>query len=59
LVPTRSLSTGGDNSGVRTANGATTRAAASMSEGLTGRICDDDVVISVLYRVPGRAGKRG
>src|ERR1700686_103723 len=31
LVPTRSLRTGNDNSGVRTANGATTRAAASIS----------------------------
>src|SRR5712664_919310 len=31
LVPARSLSTGYDNNGVRTANGATTRAAASMS----------------------------
>jgi hypothetical protein len=44
------LSTGGDKSGVRTANGATTRAAASISEGLTGRTCDD-VVMLVLYRV--------
>ena len=31
LVPTRSLRTGNDNSGVRTAKGATTRAAASIS----------------------------
>src|ERR1700704_5985951 len=56
FVPTRSLRTGNDNSGVRTANGATTRAAASMSEGLTGRTCTgrtcDDVVMLVLYRVP-------
>jgi hypothetical protein len=35
LVPTRSLRTGNDNSGVRTANGATTRAAASISAAST------------------------
>src|SRR6266566_532879 len=56
LAPTRSLSTGGDKSGVRTANGATTRAAASISDGLMGRT-GDDIVICVLYRVQGRTGK--
>src|SRR5215218_10902073 len=35
LVPTRSLRTGNDRSGVRTAKGATTRAAASISEAAT------------------------
>src|SRR6478672_7557582 len=40
LVPARSLRTGGDNSGVRTANGAMTRAAVSISGELTGRVGD-------------------
>ena len=40
LVPTRSSSTGEDNSGVRTANRATTRAAASISDGVTGKVVD-------------------
>src|ERR1700694_4769950 len=51
LVPTRSLSTGDDISGVRTANGASTRAAASISTELTGRV-EDSSVIRDLYRVP-------
>src|ERR1700761_84953 len=37
FAPTRSERTGGDNSGVRTANGANTAAAASISAELTGR----------------------
>src|SRR5665647_2487706 len=40
LVPTRSSSAGEDNSGVRTANAASTRAAASISAELTGKACD-------------------
>src|SRR5580692_5712832 len=54
LAPTRSLRTGGDNSGVRTANAASTRAAASISAELTGRGKD---VMRDLYRVPHHAGK--
>src|SRR6202795_3900554 len=56
LVPTRSLRTGNDNSGVRTANGASTRAAASISAELTGR-ANEDCVIPDLYRVAYGAGK--
>src|SRR5664279_884231 len=37
-VPTRSLRAGEDSSGVRTANEASTRAAASISAGVTGRV---------------------
>src|SRR5690242_376619 len=37
LAPTRSLRTGGDNNGVRTAKGASTAAAASMSAEPTGK----------------------
>src|SRR5271169_2705740 len=44
LVPTRSLRMGKDNSGVRTANGATTRAAASISDAVTGRVEDGSVM---------------
>src|SRR5258708_36321178 len=44
LVPARSLRTGGDNSGVRTANGASTRAAASISTELTGRVENGSVL---------------
>ena len=68
LVPARSSSTGDDNSGVRTAKGAMTRAAASISAKLTGRDRDDSV-IRELYRVaqtdaarrlrPDQATKRG
>src|ERR1700732_145827 len=54
FVPTRSLRTGGDNSGVRTANGASTRAAASISAELTGK---GNIVMDSLYRVPRPAGK--
>jgi hypothetical protein len=50
-VPMRWSSAGDDISGVRTANGASTRAAASTSAELTGRVWDDSV-ISGLYRVP-------
>src|SRR5580693_789652 len=56
LAPTRSLRTGDDNSGVRTANGASTCAAASMSAGLTGSGKDDSDMRD-LYRVPRGAGK--
>src|SRR5258708_22578584 len=56
LVPARSLSAGEDNSGVRTANGASTRAAASISTELTGRV-EAGSVIRDLYRVAGQAGK--
>src|SRR6266404_9786130 len=56
LVPARSLRTGGDNSGVRTANGASTRAAASISTELTGRV-ENDSAIRELYRVAQHAGK--
>src|SRR4030081_1088026 len=51
LVPARSLRTGDDRSGVRTANGASTRAAASISVELTGRL-GIGFVIRDLYRVP-------
>src|SRR5882762_1834463 len=50
LVPARSLRTGNDSSGVRTANGATTLAAASMSAELTGSV-ENGPVIYDLYRV--------
>src|ERR1700737_4785874 len=56
LVPARWSSAGDDNSGVRTANGASTRAAASISAGLTGKV-GDSCVIRALYRVPGHRGK--
>src|SRR5258707_14955187 len=55
FVPARSSSAGEDNSGVRTANGAKTRAAASMSTELTGRV-DKGSITGDLYRVPQRAG---
>src|ERR1700675_4576622 len=54
LVPARSLRTGGDNSGVRTANGASTRAAASISAELTGK---GNIVMNILYPGPQRASK--
>jgi hypothetical protein len=38
LVPARSLRTADDNNGVHTANGSSTRAAASISAELTGKI---------------------
>src|SRR5258708_23495869 len=56
FVPARSSSAGEDNSGVRTANGAKTRAAASISTELTGRV-DKGSIIRDLYRVPQQAGK--
>src|ERR1700686_4976940 len=56
LVPARSLRTGGDNNGVRTANGASTRAAASISTELTGRV-ENGPVIRDLDGVPQYAGK--
>src|SRR6202049_151900 len=56
LVPARSSSAGDDNSGVRTANGASTRAAASISVELTGRI-EAGSIIRDLYRVRRDAGK--
>src|ERR1700730_3313266 len=56
LVPTRSLSTGGDSNGVRTAMGASTRAAASISVELTGRVAKGSVIPD-LYRVTRWAGK--
>src|SRR5271166_685663 len=49
LVPIRSLSTGADRSGVRTAKGATTAAAASTSAALTGR-AEGMWVIRTFYR---------
>src|SRR5580704_10840531 len=56
LVPTRSLSTGNDNSGVRTANGATTRAAASISAApMAG--CEVGSDMSALYSAGGPTGK--
>src|SRR6202790_4035706 len=55
-VPARSSRTGDDISGVRTANGASTRAAASISTELTGRV-EDGSVIRDLYRVAQHAGK--
>src|ERR1700730_17974801 len=55
-VPARSLSAGEDNSGVRTANGAKTRAAPSISTELTGR-ADKGSIAGDLYRVPRQAGK--
>src|SRR5438105_12437742 len=56
FVPVRSLRTGEESSGVRTANGASTRAAASISTELTGR-AEESSVIGDLYRLPGGAGK--
>src|SRR5437899_9873677 len=56
FVPARSLRTGEESSGVRTANGASTRAAASISTALTGR-AEESSVIGDLYRVPRGAGK--
>src|SRR3982750_3685715 len=56
FVPARSSSTGNDNSGVRTANGATTLAAASISAALTGMV-EGGSVINLLYRGAGSAGK--
>src|ERR1700730_15226073 len=44
LVPARAVRMANDNSGVRTANGATTRAAASISDGVTGRAEDFSVI---------------
>src|SRR5580698_2222596 len=49
-VPARWSSAGEDNSGVRTAKPAKTRAAASMSAELTGKIGEDSVIRD-LYRV--------
>src|SRR5260370_15800010 len=51
LVPARSLRTGGDNSGVRTANGASTRAAPSRSTHGTRR-GEKGSVIPRLYPLP-------
>src|SRR3954453_14066752 len=56
FVPARSSSTGKDNSGVRTANGATTWAAASISAALTGSV-EVGSVMKLLYRAAGVAGK--
>src|ERR1043165_4678869 len=56
LVPTRSLRTGKDNSGVRTAKGATTLAAASISAApMDGFWMGSG--IRDLYRGPQQAGK--
>src|SRR6185437_4436605 len=55
FAPRRSLSTGGDNSGVRTAYGAITFAAASISDEVTGRFCDWDM--AAFYRVDLCTGK--
>src|ERR1700730_11157318 len=56
LVPARSLRTGDDNNGVRTAKGASTRAAASISAALTGKIGERSAIRD-LYRGPQYAGK--
>src|SRR3954451_7547184 len=56
LVPTRSLRTGNDKSGVRTANGATTLAAASISATPMGGFWMDSAIRN-LYRARRRAGK--
>src|SRR3979409_2097177 len=56
LVPARSLRTGDDNNGVRTANGASTRAAASISAALTDKIGERSAIPD-LYRGPQYAGK--
>src|SRR4030081_1409687 len=58
LVPTRSLSAGDDNSGVRTAKGASTRAAASTSVDVTGK-GGDAFVMRTLYRGLQCMGKGG
>src|ERR1700710_1482748 len=55
LAPTRSSSAGDDSSGVRTANGASTRAAASMSTDATGK-AEREIVMRDLYREPQQAG---
>src|SRR3954451_15136791 len=55
-APTRSSSAGEDNKGVRTANGASTRGAASISAALTARV-EAGFVIRALYRVLQHAGK--
>src|SRR3981189_629083 len=55
LAPAGSLGAGEDNNGVRTANGASTRAAASISTELTGR-GDKGSITRDLYRVPQQAG---
>src|ERR1700674_2438234 len=51
-VPARSLRTGADNSGVRTAYGASTRAAASISAGLTGKIGERSAIAPLVSRTP-------
>src|ERR1700704_4480413 len=56
LVPARSLRTGEDNNGVRIAKGASTRAAASISAALTGKIGERSAIPD-LYRGPQYAGK--
>src|ERR1700745_977327 len=56
LFPIRSLSTGADRRGVRTAKGATTAAAASTSAALTGR-ADSMWVIHTFYRFRRAARK--
>src|SRR5205807_7585614 len=58
LAPTRWSSAGDDSSGVRTANGASTRAAASMSIDVTGKAVAEFVIRS-LYRGPQCVGKGG
>src|ERR1700691_2974480 len=54
-VPTRSLRTGDDSSGVRTAKGASTRAAASISAELTGQGKDDSDIPACIADPDGRA----
>src|SRR5882724_316726 len=56
FAPTRSLRAGDDSSGVRTAKGASTRAAASMSAELTGN-AEDGSTMRELYRVTRQPGK--
>src|SRR5258707_3539622 len=57
FVPARSSSAGEDNSGVRTANGASTRAAASISTELTGRV-DKGSITGGFDRGPRQPGQR-
>src|SRR4051794_40965773 len=56
FAPVRSSSAGDESSGVRTATGASTRAAASISEDVTGK-ADAGFVMGLFYREPCGASK--
>src|ERR1700758_1163722 len=56
FAPTRASSTGNDSNGVRTANGATTLAAESISAGCTGKAWEMSVM-NRFYRVQQAMGK--